>query len=94
MKTAEKRKYKGGDFGVNVGAKVPPATFNEIEDLAGVVRLLLSRGLAEYQRDEKLSARPTTPLAEPRAGYFSNDDKIETPPETFSVGDSASKEEV
>ncbi len=35
-----------------------------------------------------------TPLAEPRAGYFSNDDKIETPPETFSVGDSASKEEV
>ncbi len=102
MKTAEKRKYKGGDFGVNVGAKGPPATFNEIEDLAkalgktraGVVRLLLSRGLAEYQRDEKLSARPTTPLAEPRAGYFSNDDKIETPPETFSVGDSASKEEV
>ncbi len=58
--TAEKRKYKGGDFGVNVGAKVPPATFNEIENLAkalgktraGVVRLLLSRGLAEYHRDE------------------------------------------
>ena len=34
METAEKRKYKGDDFGVNVGAKVPPATFNEIEDLA------------------------------------------------------------
>ncbi|HLE63355.1 MAG TPA: hypothetical protein VI750_09455 [Pyrinomonadaceae bacterium] len=83
MKTAEKRKYKGGDFGVNVGAKVPPATFNEIENLAkalgktraGVVRLLLSRGLAEYQRDEKLSAEPTMQRAEFRAGYYSNDDK-------------------
>ena len=83
MKTAEKRKYKGGDFGVNVGAKVPPATFNEIENLAkalgktraGVVRLLLSRGLAEYHRDETLSAQPTRPLGEARAGYYSNDDK-------------------
>jgi hypothetical protein len=62
-KTAEKRKYKGGDFGVNVGAKVPSATFNEIENLAralgktraDMVRLLLSRGIAEYHRDEKLS---------------------------------------
>jgi len=87
MKTVEKRKYKGSDFGVIVGAKVPPATFNDIEDLAkalgksraGVVRLLLSRGLAEYHRDEKLSAQPTMPPAEPRAGYFSHDDKIETP---------------
>ncbi len=34
MKNAEKRKYKVGDFGVNVGAKVPPSTFDEIEDLA------------------------------------------------------------
>jgi len=34
MKTAEKRKYKGGDIRVNVGAKVPPATLNEIENLA------------------------------------------------------------
>ena len=102
MKTAEKRKHKRGDFGVNVGAKVPPATFSEIEDLAkalgktraGVVRLLLSRGLAEYHRNEKLSAQPTTPLAEPRGGCFSNGDQIETPSETFSAGDSASKEEV
>lgn len=75
MKTAEKRKYKGGDSGVNVGAKVPPATFNEIENLAkalgktraGVVRLLLSRGLAEYHRDEKLSAQPTMLPGEARA---------------------------
>lgn len=83
MKTVEKRKYKDGDFGVNVGAKVPPATFNEIENLAealgktraGVVRLLLSRGLAEYYRDKKLSEQPTMPLGEARAGYYSNDDK-------------------
>jgi hypothetical protein len=83
MKNAAKRKYKGGDFGVNVGAKVPPATFNEIEHLAralgktraDVVRLLLSRGLAEYHRDEKLSAQPTMPLAELGAGYYSNDGK-------------------
>ena len=83
METTEKRKYKGGDFGVSVGAKVPPATFKEIEDLAkalgktraGVVRLLLSRGFAEYHRDEKLSAQPTMPLAELGAGYYSNDGK-------------------
>ncbi len=101
MKNAEKRKYKGGDFGVNVGANVAPETFNEIENLAkalgktraGVVRLLLSRGLAEYHRDEKLSARPMKPLAEPRAGYYSSDDN-RNPPGTFPVGDSASEEEV
>jgi hypothetical protein len=83
MKNAEKRKYKGGDFGVNVGAKVPPVTFNEIENLARalgktraeVVRLLLSRGLAEYHRDEKLSAQPSMPLAEAQASYNSTDDK-------------------
>ena len=82
IETADKRKYKGGDFGINVGTKVPPATFYEIEDLAralgktraGVVRLLLRRGLAEYQRDETLTARPTMPLAEPRAGSDSIDD--------------------
>ena len=75
METAEKRKYKGGDFRVNVGAKVPPATFNEIEELAkalgktraGVVRLLLRRGLAEYRR-ETPTAQPTLQTAEPRAG--------------------------
>ena len=83
MESAEKRKYKGGDFGVNVGAKVPPATFNEIEGLAkamgktraGVIRLLLSRGLAEYRRDEVLTAQPTMQLAEPRAGSDSSDDR-------------------
>lgn len=83
METADKRKYKGGDFGVNVGTKVPPATFNEIEDLAkalgktraGVVRLLLSRGLAAYRRDETLTAQPTMPTAEARAGSASIDDR-------------------
>ena len=81
METAEKRKYKGGDFGVNVGTKVPPATFNEIEDLAkalgktraGMVRLLLRRGLAEYRRDETLTEQPTMPLAEPQASSDSSD---------------------
>jgi hypothetical protein len=83
METAEKRRYKGGDFGVNVGAKVPPATFSEIENLAkalgktraGVVRMLLSRGLAEYRRDETQTTQPTMPLAEPRAGSESTDDR-------------------
>ena len=82
MKNADKRKYKGGDFGVNVGAKVPPETFNEIESLAkvlgetraGVVRLLLDRGLAEYHRDQKLATQQT-PLIGPRVSYYSNDDK-------------------
>lgn len=75
METGEKRKYKRGDFGVNVGATVAPTTFCEIEDLAktlgktraGVVRLLLSRGLAEYRRDETLTAQSTIPMTEPRA---------------------------
>jgi hypothetical protein len=65
VKTADKRKYKGGDFGVNVGAKVPPETFNEIETLAKalgktraeVLRVLLDRGLAAYHSDEKLSTQ-------------------------------------
>jgi hypothetical protein len=78
METAEKRKYKRGDFGVNVGANVPPATFNEIENLAkalgktraGMVRLLLRRGLDEYRRDE---TQPTMPLAEPVGGSDSGD---------------------
>jgi len=82
METAEKRKYKGGGFGVNVGAKVPPATFNEIEDLAralgktraGVVRLLLRRGLAEYRR-ETLTAQPTLQTAEPRGPVPTLDDR-------------------
>lgn len=71
METTEKRKYKGGDFGVSVGAKVPPAPFKEIEDLAkalgktraGVVRLLLSRGLAEIP-----SRRETVGAANEAAG--------------------------
>lgn len=82
METAERRKYKG-DFGVNVGAKVPPATFSEIENLAktlgktraGVVRMLLSRGLADYRRDETLPTQPTVPLAEPPAGSESTGDR-------------------
>ena len=83
METAEKRKYKGGDFGVSVGAKVPPTTFHEIEDLAkalgetraGVVRLLLHRGLAEYQRDQALMGQRGMPTGGPRAGSDSIDDK-------------------
>lgn len=62
--TNQKRKYRGGDFGVAVGTSVPSTAFNEIEALArtlgttksGVARLLLLRGLAEYQRDGKLTA--------------------------------------
>ncbi len=76
METAEKREYKRGDFGVNVGAKVPPATFNEIEDLARalgktraeMVRLLLRRGLDEYRCDETLKAQQSMALAEPVGG--------------------------
>ncbi len=82
METTERRKYKG-DFGVNVGAKVPPATFSEIENLAralgttraGVVRMLLSRGLADYRRDETQTTRPSMPLTEPWAGSESTDDR-------------------
>ena len=82
METAERRKYKG-DFGVNVGAKVPPATFREIENLAkvlgktraGVVRMLLSRGLADYLRDETLTTQLTMSLAEPQAVSESTDDR-------------------
>ena len=74
---------QGGDFGVNVGTKVTSATLNEIEDLAkamgktraAVVRLLLSRGLAEYRRDETPTAQPTMPLAEPQAVSDSSDDR-------------------
>jgi hypothetical protein len=83
LETAEKREYKRGDFGVNVAAKVPSATFNEIEDLAkalgktraAVVRLLLRRGLDEYRRDEALTAQPTMPLAELPGGSDSSDDR-------------------
>ena len=64
MKTPEKRKYKGGDFGVGLGTNIPSRAFNEIVALArilgttrsSVARLLLLRGLAEYQRDGKLTA--------------------------------------
>jgi len=82
MEIAGKRKYKG-EFGVNVGAKVPPATFNEIEKLAkalgktraGIVRLLLHRGLAEYQRDQALMAQPRMPVVDLWANTNSNETK-------------------
>lgn len=72
MKTSEKRKYSGGDFGVAVGTSVPSTAFNEIEALArtlgttksGVARLLLLRGLAEYQRDGKLTATAVMPFSD------------------------------
>ena len=90
MEITEKRKYKG-EFGVNVGAKVPPATFNEIENLAktlgktraGIVRLLLHRGLAEYQRDQSLKAQLRMTLVELRAGSDSNDDRSNLCPHLF-----------
>jgi len=95
MEIAEKRKYKG-EFGVNVGTKVPPATFNEIENLAkalgktraGIVRLLLHRGRAEYQRDQSLTPQPRIPLAEMRDGSDSNDDRSTCP--TCWLSDSSS----
>lgn len=80
MKTEEKRKYRGPDFGVNVGASVSPATFSEIEGLAKafgttksrVVRELLVRGLAEYHRDGKLIAQRTMPPDEQATTYHSS----------------------
>lgn len=57
-----KRKYRGAEFGVNIGTSVAPQTFYEIESLASefritkaeVVRRLVLRGLAEYHRDGRL----------------------------------------
>ena len=34
MRTFEKRKYRGGDFGVAIGTSVPSTAFDEIESLA------------------------------------------------------------
>ena len=57
----QRRKYRA-EFGVNIGASVSPETFDEIEKLvkkfgipkAQVIRRLVLRGLAEYQRDGML----------------------------------------
>lgn len=72
MKTAERRKSKGGEFGVNVGASVPPAAFYEIEGLAkafgitksAVVRELVLLGLAEYHRRGKLPTQTANSTGE------------------------------
>lgn len=61
---SEKRKYRGAEFGVNIGFSVSSGTFSEIEGLAKefgvtkseVVRRLVVRGLAEYHRDGTLPA--------------------------------------
>ncbi len=73
MDDAAKRKYKQGDFVVNIGTCVSAGTFNEIEKLtralgttkADVIRQLVLRGLAEYGCEVKSttdSAVPPTDL--------------------------------
>lgn len=60
----ERRKYRGAEFGVNIGTSVSPKTFYQIENLtkefgvkkAEIVRRLILRGLAEYYRDGQLPA--------------------------------------
>lgn len=60
----ERRKYRGPEFGVNIGTSVSPKTFDRIENLtneyglkkAEIVRRLILRGLAEYDRDGQLSS--------------------------------------
>lgn len=57
----KRRKYRA-EFGVNIGTSVSPETFEEIEKLskkfgipkAQIVRRLVLRGLAEYDRDGML----------------------------------------
>jgi hypothetical protein len=65
MKESERRKYRGGSFGVPIGTTVPPAAFYAIERIekvfgitrAAVVRELLLLGLSEYERCGKLPER-------------------------------------
>jgi hypothetical protein len=60
---SKRRKYRA-EFGVNIGSRISPETFEEIEKLsrkfgipkAQVVRRLMLRGLAEYHRDGMLPA--------------------------------------
>lgn len=67
MRTSDKRKYREGGFGVNVGTNLDAAVFYELEDIArkfgisraGVVRELLNRGLAEYRLDGVLGPMPS-----------------------------------
>ena len=72
MKTADRRKSKGREFGVNVGASVSPAAFYEIEGLAkafgitksAVVRELVLLGLAEYHRRGNLPTQSANSTGE------------------------------
>lgn len=58
----KKRKYRGGEFVVNVASNVPPDAYQEIEKLmkllgttkSEVVRLLILEGLTQYRRNGKL----------------------------------------
>lgn len=67
MRTSDKRKYRAGEFGVNVGTNLDVSIFNELEEIARkfgtsrshVLRELFNRGLAEYRRDGKLRATLT-----------------------------------
>ena len=76
----QKRKYRGGKFGVNIGTSVPPRVFDDIESLASqlgvtkseVLRRLVTRGLAECQRDGRLPALVATSPDGP-ASSFSSD---------------------
>ena len=85
MKTSERRKYRGGDFGVAVGTRVPPTAFDEIEALAkklgttrsGIARSLLLRGLAEFHRDGRFIAEPAIMPGEQSAGGYSNVKPVE-----------------
>ena len=62
MESKGKRKYRGGEFGVNIATSVPPNVFCEIEKLtkvlaitkSEVVRRLVLVGLNQYRRDGKL----------------------------------------
>lgn len=62
MRSDQKRNYRSGKFGVAVSTSVPSRVFDDIESLvkhlgitkSEVVRRLVCRGLAEYQRDGSL----------------------------------------
>ena len=62
MDRKKKRKYRSGEFAVNVATSVAPDAYREIEKLtkllgttkSEVVRRLILEGLSQYRRDGKL----------------------------------------
>lgn len=66
MDNASNRKYRGREFGVNIGTCVSAETFHQIEKLIGVigptkadvVRRLLLRGLVEYVHEPHSQPHP------------------------------------